>query len=237
VLSKRTLTEFREHLVGWTLRTIDDVFMNHGIISADVPAERLPSDQRRSLVEQYYAAIDLSNPQDVKRLLAVFEDILIEIPEEYAASREKLLSYLKRDGFDYIDNRLVSQKLEHAALKVVAGEDIDTEHLQVYLARMASAVSDDPSLAIGSAKELAEATMKTILRARAATFDETSDLPKLLKLTQKELELVPEGIADSAKGADSIKRVLSNLGSIVYGLAELRICTAAGMAGPVLYAV
>lgn len=196
--------------------------MNHGIISADVPAERLPSGQRRSLVEQYYAAIDLSNPQDVKRLLAVLEDILIEIPEEYAASRDKLLSYLKRDGFDYVDKRLVSQKLEHAALKVIAGEDIDTEHLQVYLSRMASAVSDDPSLAIGSAKELVEATMKTILRARAATFDETADLPKLLKITQKELELVPEGIADSAKGAESIRRVLSNLGSIVYGLAELR---------------
>jgi len=185
VLSKRTLTEFREHLVGWTLRTIDDLFMNHGIISADVPPERLPGGQRRSLVEQYYAAIDFSNPRDVQRLLAVFEDILIEIPEEYASSREKLLTYLKRDGFDYIDKRLVSQKLEHAALKDIAGGDIDTEHLQVYLARMAAALSDDPSLAIGSAKELAEATMKTILRARAVVFDETADVPKLLKLTQK----------------------------------------------------
>jgi len=33
---------------------------------------------------------------------------------------------------------------------------------------------------------------------------------------------VPEGIADAVKGAETIKRVLSNLGSIVYGLAELR---------------
>lgn len=222
MLSKRTLTEFREHLVGWTLRTIDDLFMNHGIISADVPPERLPSGQRRSLVEQYYAAIDLSNPQHVKRLIAAFEDILIEIPAELASSREKLLSYLKRDGFDYIDNRLISQNLEHAALKGIAGADVDTEHLQVYLERMGAALNDDPSLAIGSAKELVEATLKTVLRARGVAFDETEDLPKLLKLAQKELDLAPEGVPDSAKGAESVKRILSNLGSIVYGLAELR---------------
>jgi hypothetical protein len=100
--------------------------------------------------------------------------------------------------------------------------DINTEHLQVYLERIGDAIEDDPSLAIGSAKELVEATLKTILRARRVTFDESEELPKLLKLTQKELELVPDGIPDAVKGAESIRRLLSNLGSIVYAAAELR---------------
>jgi hypothetical protein len=33
---------------------------------------------------------------------------------------------------------------------------------------------------------------------------------------------MPEGIPDAAKGADSVRRLLSNLGSIVYAAAELR---------------
>jgi hypothetical protein len=38
----------------------------------------------------------------------------------------------------------------------------------------------------------------------------------------KELKLVPEGIPEGARGADVIKRLLSNLGTIGNGLAELR---------------
>jgi hypothetical protein len=222
MLSKKTLSEFREHLVGWTLRTIDDVFMNHGFISEDLPLDRLPGGQRRNRVEEYYAAIDLRNPQHVKRLIKVFEDILLEIPQENAAYREKLVSYLKRDGFEYVDHRLVSRELDIAALQRIAGSAIDTEHLHVYLERIGDAVQDDPSLAIGSAKELVEATLKTILRARDVAFDESEEIPKLLRLTQKELALVPDDIPDATRGGESIKRLLSNLGSIVYAAAELR---------------
>ena len=36
------------------------------------------------------------------------------------------------------------------------------------------------------------------------------------------MKLIPEGIPDTARGADVIKRLLSNLGMIGNGLAELR---------------
>ncbi len=50
----------------------------------------------------------------------------------------------------------------------------------------------------------------------------TPDVSTLTKETLKELKLVPEGIPDAARGADGIKRLLSNLGTIGNGLAELR---------------
>ncbi|MDD3182963.1 MAG: abortive infection family protein [Alphaproteobacteria bacterium] len=50
----------------------------------------------------------------------------------------------------------------------------------------------------------------------------TPDIPTLTKATLKELKLVPEGIPDSARGGDVIKRLLQNLGTIGNGLAELR---------------
>ena len=38
----------------------------------------------------------------------------------------------------------------------------------------------------------------------------------------KELQLVPEGISDAAKGADNIRLILRNLTSIAHNLAQLR---------------
>ena len=42
------------------------------------------------------------------------------------------------------------------------------------------------------------------------------------KATLKELKLVPEGVPNEARGADIIKRLLSNLSTVGHGLAELR---------------
>lgn len=88
--------------------------------------------------------------------------------------------------------------------------------------RMESAVESDPSLAIGTAKELIETCCKTILAERGKTVMGKPDMPVLTKETLKELKLVPDGVPDSARGSEVIKRLLSNLGTIGNGLAELR---------------
>ena len=47
-------------------------------------------------------------------------------------------------------------------------------------------------------------------------------MPKLLKAVQAALELAPTDVDSAKRGADIIKRTLSNLGSGAIGLAELR---------------
>ena len=47
-------------------------------------------------------------------------------------------------------------------------------------------------------------------------------MPALTKETLKELKLVPEDIHEASRGSDIFKRLLSNLGTIGNGLAELR---------------
>ena len=47
-------------------------------------------------------------------------------------------------------------------------------------------------------------------------------MPTLTKATLRELKLVPEGVPEAARGADTIRRLLSNLGTIGHTLAELR---------------
>jgi hypothetical protein len=77
-------------------------------------------------------------------------------------------------------------------------------------------------LAIGTAKELVESCCKTILAERQALPGGKPELPQLIKETFKELKLLPADIPESAKGSDTIKRMLSNLGTVVTGLAEMR---------------
>jgi hypothetical protein len=99
---------------------------------------------------------------------------------------------------------------------------LNANHLAEQVRRLEASVESDPSLAIGTAKELIETCCKTILAERGKPIVGMPDVSTLTKETLRELKLVPEGIPDAARGADVIKRLLSNLGTIGNGLAELR---------------
>jgi len=99
---------------------------------------------------------------------------------------------------------------------------LNANHLEEQIRRLEACVDTDPSLAIGTAKELIETCCKTILAERGKPVTGMPDISTLTKETLKELKLVPEGIHEAARGADVIRRLLSNLGTIGNGLAELR---------------
>ena len=99
---------------------------------------------------------------------------------------------------------------------------LNANHLAEQIRRLEASVEKDPSLAIGTAKELIETCCKTILAERGKPVSGTPDVSTLTKETLKELKLVPESVPEAARGADVIKRLLSNLGTIGNGLAELR---------------
>jgi HEPN domain-containing protein len=88
--------------------------------------------------------------------------------------------------------------------------------------RLENAIDTDPDLAIGTAKELVESCCKTILTKRGIPISKSSDLSDLTKALTKELQLVPEGITDEAKGAENIRLILRNLMQLTNNLAQLR---------------
>jgi hypothetical protein len=69
---------------------------------------------------------------------------------------------------------------------------------------------------------MVETCCKQIVYALNIPLPANPDMPDLTKAVLKALKLVPEGISDEAKGAETIKRTLSSLGQITKGLAELR---------------
>lgn len=143
-------------------------------------------------------------------------------------------SYLKNDGFALVEKTRLSGRpvfigrfvgtMSTPGLSVARDvlSGTDPGYVTQQITRMESAVLSDPGLAIGTAKELVETCCKTILTERGVAFSRTADIPELVKLTSKELELTPADIPDQSRASDTIKRLLSNLGTITQGVSELR---------------
>lgn len=120
-----------------------------------------------------------------------------------------------------VANRLIVRGPNFTSLKEQA-KLLNANHLADQIKRLEASVEIDPSLAIGTAKELIETCCKTILAERGKPVAGTPDISTLTKLTLKELKLVPDGIPEASRGVEVIKRLLSNLGTIGKNLAELR---------------
>lgn len=221
LISRVTRNHFREWLVGWTLQEINDLFTSYGFERAFIPDEFLPSGQRRSSVEQFYESVDWPSPEHVARMLRVYEDILFKIEDRSLPHVQEMLRYLERDGYVLEGNNLVA-KGGVAGLTPEVIASLGSRHLAEHVQRIERSLADDPAQAIGSAKELLESTLKTILEGLDIEYGKNDEIPQLLKEVQTALELAPTDIHAQKKGADTIKRTLSNLGSVAIGIAELR---------------
>lgn len=154
--------------------------------------------------------------------------------ERAAKIVEELNKLLAPDGWMLKEHKQMSGRPVYAPARIGTGAGpavsfahetaarIDAEYISQQVTRMEGAVDTDPELAIGTAKEFVESICKTILDERDATYAKTDDLPALVRKTTKVLQLTPDDIADTAKAAEIIKRMLMNLGTIVQGSAELR---------------
>ncbi|HHW40228.1 MAG TPA: abortive infection family protein [Syntrophomonadaceae bacterium] len=88
------------------------------------------------------------------------------------------------------------------------------------VARIRRSLPDDPALAVGSAKELLESVMKTILAEEGVELS-NEEIPELLKMCRKFLGLDPKTATAGPEG-EILRRILNSLGQIVVGVAEVR---------------
>ena len=135
---------------------------------------------------------------------------------------DKFQQQLARDGYEYRAGTIVpvTAAARLADAKAIA-EQFDAAHITDQIKRIEASIDADPALAIGTAKELVESCFKTILRERNIAYDK-EDLPQLGKKAFASLKLLPDDVPDAAKGAKTIRVLLSNLATVVQGLAEMR---------------
>ncbi len=233
LIGRKTRIEFREFLVRWTtLREIENEFSGAGL-EPDGSHDPQLGGQRREFVEQHYHALDFTDPAHVERVLSVYEAILADCERNLTnpqtrnsgtlkQEHEKLLSCLRRDGYELRDGRLRARDnvlLQHLSTRA---ETLDAAYLATQVDRLAEAVEQDPDLAIGQAKELVETCCKTILAASGESDYDRLDLVRLVRRTMKRMQLLPDDIPERARGAKTVKALLGNLAMISQGMAELR---------------
>ena len=218
---------------GSVLRQIRDSF-DGARIECDLQFAPNVTGDRRTLIEQYYHTVNWMDAAQVHRVLQVYESVLQRqqaITEggsesETRRSREelkKLVWLLEKDGFRWVNERIVSATGAPSLSGIKkAAVVFDARHLADQIRRIEESIEKDPGLAIGTAKELVETCCKTILAERGKPITGNPDISTLTKETLKELDLVPEGVPEKARGADVIQRLLRSLGTIGNNLAELR---------------
>jgi hypothetical protein len=139
-----------------------------------------------------------------------------------AGARERLSRHLSRDGYEITDAGRILSRTAQGAREIPLEELRDASAILEHLDRITDAAEDDPATAISAAKALIEATTKVVLTELDVDFDKKADVPALVKAAQKALKLHPETLAPSAAGAETVKRILSNLSQVAIGVAELR---------------
>lgn len=185
----------------------------------------------------YDSRFNLMNGDD-ETFLAFLCETIHPVVRPDPAEAERLCQlynqYLRNDGFQIVEKTRLSGKPvfigRHVGVGITPGLQAakvtlggtDPGYIAQQITRMEAAVLNDPALAIGTAKELVETCCKTILEGRSINFTKSAELPELIKLTVKALELTPDNIPARAKAAETIKRLLSNLATITQGIAELR---------------
>jgi len=236
LLSRRLRSKLMDYLASNSvLREIEREFENEGIPYQ--PPEKNVGGERRSLIQGYYEQLDFTGPANVRRFLNVLAVFLgkiertIRAPTPWGsdvskgarAELEESQEQLRRDGYAYDGGTIlpITAAARLTDAKAIA-TGFDAAHIHEQIARIEMSIDTDPTLAIGTAKELVESCFKTILNDREIEFYRNDDLPQLGKKVFKTLNLVAADVPESAKGAESIKRVLANLSTVVQGLAEIR---------------
>jgi hypothetical protein len=226
LISPATRTEFREVLSSYVLREIADIF-SAGELEPNLQFQPPVGGQRRTLVEQYFANIDLANPRDVKKLLKVFEELIFRLtnsPDGESSgvqqTVEKLLGRMQRDGFRYQDGQFLSDKLMRPTVSapglIALTDESISEHIEKANAKIEAG---DAAGAIASAYTLVEGFLKEIYRTVTGTpFKDTEgDIRTLYAAVAECLNLSPK----EQSLETYLKAILQGSVSQIGGLYEL----------------
>jgi hypothetical protein len=151
---------------------------------------------------------------------------------ETTAMLKEYNRFLFHDGWEIYEASYISERPIYSARvigvpQVIEVQDvmavIDKSYISQHIKRMNDALRlSDTEQAIGSAKEFLETICKYALSERKVAVKGDEDIPTLVRMTCKELRLVPDSVPDSIDGKDKVRRLLMNVASIGQSCAELR---------------
>jgi hypothetical protein len=136
-------------------------------------------------------------------------------------------SYNEKYSKLFLKCKKIIDRLDGVAIATITktADNLKKQFSSTYLSNqidlMVEMQTNNPTEAIGKAKELIESCCKTILDDLEMDY-KSDNVPQLTSKVMKALNLLPDNINPTARGADSIKAILGNLRAIPTELAKLR---------------
>jgi hypothetical protein len=226
LISAGTRVDFREALTSFTLQQIKDIFAA-GDFEPNLDHQPPVSGQRRTLIEQYFVNIDLTDPRHMQRLLSVFDELLLRLgkgPWDTIQTQQvtinSLQARMESDGFTFENGRFASTKLTRRTvltpLLISLTEESITEHREKANFKIEAG---DASGAITSAYTLVEGFLKQMYQTVSGIpFKESEgDIRALYGAVAEQLNLTPKGETLESY----LKAILQGSVSQIGGLYEL----------------
>lgn len=178
------------------------------------------------------AYVNIASTSDIEKLL---NDLLSYYEENY---EQEYTENLTDDEYSYCQynaeyarlykkcraymNRVLNNTTPLAVNATELQEKFSSQYLSKQIELMLKMQSENPTDAIGKAKELIESCCKTILDNKGVAWDKNWNMGKLTGETLNLLNLTPESISENDPVSENIKAVLGNLRGISTKLAEIR---------------
>lgn len=175
---------------------------------------------------------EASDADRTKLLVDLFHHYEDEMEYEYNPDYEDFLwsgnsRYDEKYAKIYLKCKEIIDRLDGGTIAIVkTAETLKSKFSSEYLSKqidlMVQMQTENPTNAIGMAKELIESCCKTILDEKGVTYSKDDDVPQLAGKTMDVLNLLPANVQAIDRGADAIKAVLGSLRAIPTKLAEIR---------------
>lgn len=231
-LSQRELGEFIElfcregYVLNFTTAEFDAFTMQSVGVAV---CARYKVSKARSFISYLESA---SNSEKTKLILDLFKYYEDEFKSEFIEGFEEdssLCKYEFKSHYQkqYLKCKQIVQKafLTQIPLAPIAEklkQKFSSEYLTQQITLMMEMQENNPTEAIGKAKELIESCCKTILDDMGVQWNKNWSVTKLAGEAMGRLEIMPASISDKDDSAASIKALLGNLLQISTRVAELR---------------
>ncbi len=221
-LSRMPSTDYRAEF-----NTAAKDIWKHRVMNTDWPDDWVFTDSRFDLLhgpdEAFLRFLAETVHPIVRPESTTARDMVKEFNAELAADGWELYVSKEISGRPvYGFRRLTDSAQTHLDRAKAVAERLNGSHVAQQIRRLERAVDEDPELAIGTAKEFVESLCKTILSERGITFSKNDDFPGLVRLTIREVGVVPDEIGNTGDAEKKITVLLNNLGSVGQQLAEIR---------------
>lgn len=215
---------------GYVLNFSTNDFDTFTMESIGVPlCTRYQMSKGRSLTAYVNEASDMESIKIFSDLLEYYEAYYpneIDCNESIYYNQESMQKAKEYQGL-HAKCRQVIERVSVTALPIGSvGEKLkerfSSEYLTAHIDLMIKMQTENPTEAIGKAKELIESCCKTILEECQSSYDKHWTVSQLVKETMKKLCISAEGIDTNTSEGKTIKAIMGNLQGVAGGIAELR---------------